>query len=488
MITALVLLGIAFDLLLLLPLFWKFRIVIVLFTSILHVTAIALLAREPFTLALSLSILVLSFRLINNTRIFYNRKQHYLTQSLIRRSYVVLALLQIFALLSFLVLSQAEPFDFIQFVAVIQFAVALAALGFVVNSIYQTKYHGNNEYLSDKELPALTVAIPARNETDDLQACLESILSSNYPKLEVLVLDDCSQDNTPEVIKQYAHAGVRFLQGTPPGNDWLAKNYAYKQLAEEASGSYILFCGVDVRIAPNYLRSLLTHMVIKKKRMMSVLPTRLGGDIRSSFVQPMRYWRELALPRKLLNRPAVLSTCWVIQSKVLKNLGSFETVKQNILPERHFARQCVAHDTYSFIRADESLDLRTTKQPQHQLATAYRVRYPQFNYRLEAILLYVLGLQLFLVLPYVFFVGSFFIAMPVVQLLSGLTILALTLSHTSILTISDPSNSLFGIITLPFVVISETFLSLYSMLRYEFGAVSWKGRNVCLPAVNRSPN
>src|SRR5258708_23758653 len=99
--------------------------------------------------------------------------------------------------------------------------------------------------ISDHDLPTLTVAIPARNETDDLEACLTSLVASNYPKLEILVLDDCSQSRrTPEIIRSYAHAGVRFVEGKSPERNWLAKNQAYQQLFEEANGELLLFAGV----------------------------------------------------------------------------------------------------------------------------------------------------------------------------------------------------------------------------------------------------
>jgi hypothetical protein len=49
-----------------------------------------------------------------------------------------------------------------------------------------------SDRLSDKELPTLTVAVPARNESEDLQQLLASLTASIYPKLEILVLDDCS--------------------------------------------------------------------------------------------------------------------------------------------------------------------------------------------------------------------------------------------------------------------------------------------------------
>src|SRR5260221_4704389 len=39
----------------------------------------------------------------------------------------------------------------------------------------------------ENDLPTLTVAIPARNETEDLEQCLSTLVASDYPKLEILV-------------------------------------------------------------------------------------------------------------------------------------------------------------------------------------------------------------------------------------------------------------------------------------------------------------
>lgn len=475
--------SILFDALLSVKSFWHFRVVSAFVAAVCSLIGVSILLYDRVDVVGGLILLVVIFRIIAYARIFHNQLHHNHLYSVTVRSFIFLDI----ALVSVFLLSSV-PFTLatLEVLASLQLLTAFVLLGFIANSVHQTKYHPHEEYLSDKELPSITVAIPARNETDDLEACIESVLSSNYPKLEVIVLDDCSQGKKPaEIIKQHAHAGVRFLQGTQPPDDWLAKNYAYHQLTQEASGSYILFCGVDVRMSPSYLRILMNHMKLKKKRMISVLPLRLGSDIRSSFIQPMRYWWELALPRKFLNKPAVLSTCWVIDKKVLKRMGEFTAVKRSILPERYFARECVKHDTYSFIRADGELDIRTTKKPQSQIETAYRVRYPQFHNRLESILLYVLAIQVFLGLPYVLFIGSFVMAMPLVQMLSGLTILSLTIGHAIIVTISQPANASVALINLPFVALSEATISVYSMIKYEFSAVIWKGRNVCIPIMQQ---
>ena len=54
---------------------------------------------------------------------------------------------------------------------------------------------------SNKELlPLLSVCIPARNEEENIERCIESLMFQDYPNYEILVLDDRSTDHTPQIL------------------------------------------------------------------------------------------------------------------------------------------------------------------------------------------------------------------------------------------------------------------------------------------------
>ena len=190
--------------------------------------------------------------------------------------------------------------------------------------------------LPEKELPTISVLIPARDETDDLSECLTTLINSTYPKLEIIVLDDRSQNKrTPEIIKSFAHDGVRFIAGKVPPKAWLAKNYGYQQLAEVASGEVLLFCGVDTRYTPRALEQMVGELVQRDKTMVSFLPANTPPSafaFESLFVQPARYVWELALPRRFLQRPPVLSTAWMIRRETLFAAGGFASASRAIVP------------------------------------------------------------------------------------------------------------------------------------------------------------
>ncbi len=69
------------------------------------------------------------------------------------------------------------------------------------------------------EFPPLTVIICARNEAANLKCFLPSVLEQNYPSFEVVVVNDCSEDDTYNVLgammKQYPHLRVSSIQKDP---------------------------------------------------------------------------------------------------------------------------------------------------------------------------------------------------------------------------------------------------------------------------------
>lgn len=59
------------------------------------------------------------------------------------------------------------------------------------------------------DLPSVAVLVPARNEAKVLEECLEALLESDHPSLEIHVLSDGSTDGTAEIARRYAGHGVR---------------------------------------------------------------------------------------------------------------------------------------------------------------------------------------------------------------------------------------------------------------------------------------
>ena len=368
-------------------------------------------------------------------------------------------------------------------------AVGAIIINFSISrNLKKSALRGTDKYRSDIDLPTVSVCIPARNETSDLPACLSAVLANNYPKLEVLVLDDCSQDKTSEIIKGFAHSGVRFIKGEKPHAGWLAKNQAYQQLAEAASGEVILFCGVDVILGKRAIWSMVDCLTSRDKKMLSILPKGMQTREHAGLVQPMRYWWELAWPRRLFNRPPVLSTCWMIARDALQSFGNFEAVSNTVIPEGYFARELTKNDTYGFLRSSKSLEVASTKQLSEQWATAVRTRYPELRKRPESVMLVSLVEAWVLLLPLIVFITGFIISLGIIWVLAGLVSLLLGFAHYRIIRAWQVDAVSLPLALMPVAVGIELFLLNYSLYRYEFKEVVWKERNICIPVMRAIPH
>ncbi len=87
-------------------------------------------------------------------------------------------------------------------------------------------------------LERVSVLVLARNEARNIRRCLESLLAQDYPLMEILVLDDGSTDETPEIVAEMARRDLRLrlIPGQPLPAGWMGKNFACHQLAQEARG------------------------------------------------------------------------------------------------------------------------------------------------------------------------------------------------------------------------------------------------------------
>lgn len=107
-----------------------------------------------------------------------------------------------------------------------------------------------------REWPRVSVIVAARNEARRIQQGLRSLLALDYPALELIVVNDRSEDDTGRLLDAMAAADPRLavvhLHELPPG--WLGKNHALQLGAGRATGDLLLFTDADIIMAPSTLR------------------------------------------------------------------------------------------------------------------------------------------------------------------------------------------------------------------------------------------
>jgi len=140
--------------------------------------------------------------------------------------------------------------------------------------------------------PLVSVLIPARNEEENIEACLRSLRIQDYPKFEIVVLDDNSEDRTAELVEAMAARDdrIRLIKGAPLPDGWAGKPFACYQLAEKARGSWLLFIDADTTHAPHMLRSTLSLALELKSSLLSGFPRQMAESLPEKIAMPLMYF------------------------------------------------------------------------------------------------------------------------------------------------------------------------------------------------------
>jgi glycosyltransferase involved in cell wall biosynthesis len=107
--------------------------------------------------------------------------------------------------------------------------------------------------------PKLSICIPTYNRANYLNALLKSIVSQYEPYkniIEILVCNNCSTDNTEEVVKKYLDEGVKLKYFKHEKNTGLDYNVYYSFL--HASGEYVWIFGDDDELLPGGLAAIMS--------------------------------------------------------------------------------------------------------------------------------------------------------------------------------------------------------------------------------------
>ncbi|ETT56510.1 glycosyltransferase [Paenibacillus sp. FSL R7-269] len=135
----------------------------------------------------------------------------------------------------------------------------------------------------------LSVLIPARNEADNIGDCLSSVLASSTGGIgaEIIVLDDSSTDGTGRIAEATGGGRIRVLKGRRLPEGWLGKSHACAQLAEAASGEWLLFLDADVRLQQGALQEVLSAAEAAGGGMITGFPRQITGTWLERLVVPL---------------------------------------------------------------------------------------------------------------------------------------------------------------------------------------------------------
>ncbi|NCC20167.1 glycosyltransferase [Candidatus Saccharibacteria bacterium] len=368
------------------------------------------------------------------------------------------------------------------------YVVAFSALVFVLVKLRKARrtflFTRPPRITSSDQLPSVSVCIPARNETHAMSECLESVLASDYPKLEAIVLDDHSSDNTSHIIRAFAHAGVRFVEGDELPDDWLGKNFSLQTLANEASGKIILFMDVDTRLERESIRLMVEDMLFENRKMLAVIPQRNDTYRASSWLSTLRYFWELVLNSRTI--PGVSSAAWMIDRHVLiDELGGFGEWRDEVQPESHIAAELTKTDEYQLVVSTPALGVNFEKKWASQIETSRRLLLPRFGNSVTSVLLGA-SLSCTVIMTQIVIIVAIlersWIMLGVEALLGGMAVIVFAQYYRMTLRSRWP----LALFLSPYIVWQELYLLLSSVVGYKRGTITWKGRVVKRPTRKRT--
>jgi glycosyltransferase involved in cell wall biosynthesis len=108
--------------------------------------------------------------------------------------------------------------------------------------------------------PSISVIIPCRNERDHIIPCINSVLESDYPddKLELIVVDGKSTDQTIELISETFHSNQRIKLIT---NEKQTTPFALNLGIKHSTSEFIMILGAHSTISPNYIDTAIHHLM-----------------------------------------------------------------------------------------------------------------------------------------------------------------------------------------------------------------------------------
>jgi chlorobactene glucosyltransferase len=226
----------------------------------------------------------------------------------------------------------------------------------------------DSSHLSEGDLPFVSVIIPARDEEANIETCVRSLCASDYPAFEVIVVDDESQDRTPEIVRNLPpgrSARLQLLQGDPPPHSWFGKPWACHQGARVATGEVLLFTDADTSHGPGLLRHAVGGLIVEGADLYSVVGRQIMGSFWERVVQPQffmllaaRYPRAGTTKRPHQWRHAIANGQYLLFTReAYEGFGGHEAVATEVVEDLRIAQLMVQGGWKMMLR--EAQDLRT---------------------------------------------------------------------------------------------------------------------------------
>ena len=265
-------------------------------------------------------------------------------------------------------------------VMLLNYIIAFFSL-FVVNVFILLYLRHRKTYLDTPEKtgwkPVVSVVIPAFNESEYMEKCIQTVLSVDYPKdkLDVIVVDDGSTDDTYKTAKKFEKKGVRVFTKQNAG-----KGAALNFGLEKAKGELVATMDADSYLTKNTITELIPFF--EDKDVMAVTPA-VKIKAGNSWIKELQRVEYLMIlfSRKLLSFinsvPVTPGPFSIFRTKVFDEVGNFDEHK--LVEDQEIALRIQSHN-YK-IKSSMTADVYTEPPDNLRDLLHQRVRWQRGGFR-----------------------------------------------------------------------------------------------------------
>ncbi len=354
-----------------------------------------------------------------------------------------------------------------------------------IRILHRTRLHDQ-----PRDFPTVSVLVPARNEENSIQACVQSLLDQDYPDYEVIVLDDQSSDGTPAILKQIASSQSRLKvhMGSIPPEGLAGKNWACAQLAQHSMGELLLFTDADTIYKPQALRLIVSALLGEKADLMTGFPHQLVNSWGERLLVPFFSWAMLSfIPLWLAYRiklPALTSAVgqmMLFHRHAYEKIGGHASLNSVVVDDLTLTRRIKAAGLrWRVMNVSDLITCRMYHSSQEANDGFARNLFAAFDFHILAYLFVYLWLAVLFIWPlislaalvlgwaYDFHLEELFVCI-------GLSLLVWTIPYFEIRV-----PLALGFIY-PVTILANEVVAFRSLILSLTGRLSWKGRLLTRP-------
>jgi hypothetical protein len=228
-------------------------------------------------------------------------------------------------------------------------SLAVTAWGLLRMARFAASRHALPRVSPDTSWPAsVTAVVPARDEARNIRRCVAGLCRTGGELVEVVVVDDHSDDDTAALAARAGDARVRVVPAPSLRSGERGKPAACAVGAREARGDWLWFVDADVEVAPDALRRLLACAEESRSSVVSALGRVVAADAGTAWLVPevgFTLARRLSLAAVADPTAAAAfasGQCLLVRRDVYAELGGHVAVADDAVEDVALARIAAA--------------------------------------------------------------------------------------------------------------------------------------------------